>query len=203
MCLVWPDLPYSWYLRDRAEEDPNSIVWFTNDSGPPIDGSVDVIIVDRNIVNPADLPDYQSTLFAMRSWWVPTYNDAGPLGWVSYVRSRELWEQQPNPDFVGVREPEAVEVESGIGATLGRLQDGANAGAESFVGFAGADGEAVPRPIDPNAFVEPDDGRDGCGSVDQWFMVHNRFAFSEAVVYPTTIEKMGLLPCVSDDLSVR
>lgn len=193
--------PYSWYLRERAEDDPNSIVWFTNETGPPTDGSADVIIVDRDFVNLEDFPDYQAKLFAMRSWWVPTYNDAGPLGWVRYVRNRELWEQNPNPNFVGVRQVEEGEVDGGLGATLGRLRDGANTGASGWVGFAGADGEIVPNPIDPNAFVEPDDGRDGCGSVDQWFMVHNRFGFSEAVVYPETIDKMGTLPCVSDSLA--
>jgi len=195
--------PYSWYLRDRGLENPESLVWFTNEDGPPLDGSADVIIVDRDFVNLDDVPEYQSTLFAMRSWWVPTYNDAGPIGWIKYARDRSLWEQSPNPDFVGIREVDAVDESGSIGARLTRLRDGADAGAQGWVGFAGADGELVPNPIDPNAFVEPDDGRDGCGSVDQWFLVHNRLAFSEAVVYPEAIDKITPLPCVSDDLSGR
>ncbi len=201
--------PYSWYLRDRGE----ALSWFDSCTGPPADGSADVIIVDRVLncdsstppsrdLNAAvDFPDYQPTLFAMRSWWVPTYNDAGPIGWIRYARNRELWEQQPNPGFVGVREISGDEVDDGLGATLNRLQDGANAGAEGWVDFTGADGERVPNPANPNAFVEPDDGRDGCGSVDQWFLVHNRFSFSEAVVNPGPIAEMDLLPCVSDVLS--
>lgn len=200
--------PYSWYLRDR-----HNMTWFDSCTGPPTDGSADVIIVDRSIscatdntareIRPLeDYPEYQSTLFAMRSWWVPTYNDAGPLGWIRYARDRSLWEQNPNPGFVGVREVSDEEVDGGLRATLGRLQEGAETGAGGFVGFAGADGEQVPNPVDPNAFVEQDDGRDGCGSVDQWFLVHNRFAFSERVVNPAPIDAMAPLACASDSLSV-
>lgn len=199
--------PYSWYLRDR----PN-MSWFDSCTGPPTDGSADVIIVDRTIscttdntsreIRPLeDFPDYQSTLFAMRSWWVPTYNDAGPLGWIRYARDRSLWEQNPNPGFVGVREVPDEELDGGLVATLDRLQAGAETGAGGFVGFAGADGEQVPDRVDPGAFVEADDGRDGCGSVDQWFLVHNRFAFSERVVNPVPIEAMAPLACASDALS--
>ncbi len=201
--------PYSWYLRDRE-----GLAWFDSCLGPPMDGSADVIIVDRsltcevpdetatvrNIEPLIDFPDYQPTLFAMRSWWVPTYNDAGPLGWLRYARDRSLWEQNPNPGYVGVREVTDEEPEGGLAARLDRLQDGTNARADGWIGFAGADNDFVPSP-NPNAFVEPDDGRDGCGSVDQWFLVHNRFAFSEAVVDSGPIDEMGLLPCVSDTLA--
>jgi len=200
--------PYSWYLRDR----PN-MTWFDSCMGPPTDGSADVIIVDRTIscttdntareIRPLEeFPDYESTVFAMRSWWVPTYNDAGPLGWIRYARDRSLWEQNPNPGFVGVREVSDEELDGGILATLDRLQEGAETGVGGFVGFAGADGDQLPTRVDPGAFVEPDDGRDGCGSVDQWFLVHNRFAFSERVVNPAPIEAMAPLACASDLLSV-
>ncbi len=199
--------PYSWYLRDRV-----GLTWFDGCTGPPTDGSADVIIVDRTLncdtntpigrsIDPAsEFPDYQSTLFAMRSWWVPTYTDASPVGWVRYAISRELWEQRPNTGFVGVREV-AEEVDGSIAARLDRLRDGADRSAFSWIGFTGADGEQVPDQPVPGAFVEPDDGRDGCGSVDQYFLVHNRFAFSEAVVNPAPIEQMGTLPCVSDALA--
>ena len=198
--------PYSWYLRDRA-----NLTWFDSCMGPPTDGSADVIIIDRTLTCTQDntsqeirpqegFLDYQSTLFAMRSWWVPTYNDAGPLGWIQYARDRTLWEQNPNPGFVGVGEV-AEDLDSGIGATLDRLKDGADASANGFIGFVGADGERLPEPVDPGRFVEADDGRDGCGSVDQWFLVHNRFAFSERVVDPEPIDAMVPLPCASDQLS--
>lgn len=187
--------PYSWHFRER-----DAITWFTAADGPPLDGSVDVIIIDRSTADLTLFPDYQPTLFAMRSWWVPTYNDAGPLGWVRYIRNRELWEQNPNPNFLGVRE--APEDEGGgIGDTLAALQDGANAQAEGWVGFVTNDDDPLPEQVDPNAAVEADDGLDGCGSVDQWFLVHNRFAFTEAVVYPEPIEAMAPLPCVSDSLA--
>jgi uncharacterized protein (TIGR03663 family) len=200
--------PYSWYLRDRA-----NLTWFDSCMGPPTDGSADVIIIDRTLTCTQDntsqeirpqegFLDYQSTLFAMRSWWVPTYNDAGPLGWIRYALDRSLWEQNPNPGFVGVGEV-AEDADGGIGATLDRLKDGADASADSFIGFVGADGERVPDPFDPGRFVETDDGRDGCGSVDQWFLVHNRFAFSERVVAPAPINAMTPLPCVSDLLSAN
>lgn len=201
--------PYSWYLRDRER-----LSWFDSCTGPPTDGSADVIILDRTLTcdsNPpetrvrsfdpaVDFPDYQARLFAMRSWWVPTYTDAGPIGWVKYALDRSLWEQNPNPGFVGVGEV-APEGEGGIGPTLERLRDGADRSAYSWIGFTGADGAIVPEPPLPGAFVEPDDGRDGCGSVDQWFLVHNRFAFSEAVVNAEPIERMGTLPCVSDQVA--
>ena len=196
--------PYSWYLRDRA-----GMTWFNSCDGPPVDGSADVIIVDRNLTCTTDntsrelrpqeeFVDYQSTLFAMRSWWVPTYNDAGPLGWIRYARDRTLWQQNPNPGFVGVRDVADEDVDGGIGATLNRIQDGADSAADGFVGFAGADDDRVPDPINPGAFVEPEDGRDGCGSVDQWFLVHNRFAFSERVVDSGPIEAIAPLACASD-----
>jgi len=188
--------PYSWYLRNR----PNTL-WFSTEDGVPIDSQPDVIIVDRNLVNPVDFIDYQPTLFAMRSWWVPTYNDAGPIGWIRYVHDRSLWEQNPNPNYAGVSEAETDEP-GGIGARIDSLDDGAQAGAQSWVDFTSANGAVVAEPVDPNAFVETDDGRDGCGSVDQWFLVHNRYAFSEASVYPTDVAEMNqLLPCASDTLS--
>lgn len=194
--------PYSWYLRDRV-----GMTWFNSCDGPPVDGSADVIIIDRVLSCDQDntsrelrpdeeFIDYQSTLFAMRSWWVPTYNDAGPLDWIRYASDRTLWEQNPNPGFVGVRE--ALDDKRSLGARLGHIKDGANLGASGFVNFAGADGERIPDPPDPGAFVEADDGRDGCGSVDQWFLVHNRFAFSERVVDPGPIEAMAPLDCASD-----
>jgi len=201
--------PYSWYLRDRP-----SMQWFDNKTGPPTDGSVDVIIIDRTLewtdddgftqrrdVNTAEeYPDYRSTMFAMRSWWVPTYNDAGPIGWLKYARNRSLWEQQPNPGFQGVRE--VIEEEGGgIADALGAIKSGANTSAAKWVGFSAADGELLPDP-NANQFNEPEDGRDGCGSVDQYFLVHNRFAFSEAVVSPDTIAKMGQLDCASDEHAV-
>ena len=196
--------PYSWYLRDRA-----GMTWFNSCDGPPVDGSADVIIVDRNLTCTTDntsrelrpqeeFVDYQSTLFAMRSWRVATYNDAGPLGWIRYARDRTLWQQNPNPGFVGVRDVADEDVDGGIGATLNRIQDGADSAADGFVGFAGADDDRVPDPINPGAFVEPEDGRDGCGSVDQWFLVHNRFAFSERVVDSGPIEAIAPLACASD-----
>lgn len=190
--------PYSWHFRERQ-----NITWFAAEDGPPTDGSVDVIIIDRATAELELYPEYQSTLFAMRSWWVPTYNDAGPLGWVRYIQGRQLWEQNPNPNFVGVRE--AVEEEGGgIGDTLQALQDGANTRADGWVGFAVSDEDVVPAVPDPNnpaAVPEADDGRDGCGSVDQWFLVHDRFAFTERVVYPGPIDDMAPLPCVSDSLA--
>lgn len=188
--------PYNWYLRHR-----DNVLWFNDEMGPPTDGSAAVIIVDSGLIDPINFPDYQSTLFAMRSWWVPTYNDAGPLGWLRYARDRSLWEQQPNPNFVGVRELEDEDIPGGIGARLDRLDDAAQTNSQKWFGFAAADRERVPRPIDPNAFQEEDDGLDGCGSVDQYFMVHNDFAFSEAVVYPAPISEMGPLACASDSLS--
>ncbi len=198
--------PYSWYLRDRT-----NLTWFDSCMGPPTDGSADVIIIDRfltctqdntsrDIQPQEEFLDYQSTLFAMRSWWVPTYTDAGPLGWIQYALDRSLWEQNPNFGFVGVSEV-AEELDGGIGATLDRLKEGADTSANGFIGFAGADGELARDPVDPDRFVEADDGRDGCGSVDQWFLVHNRFAFSERVVDPAPINAMLPLRCASDLLS--
>ena len=197
--------PYTWYLRDRE-----NLLWFDSCTGPPSDGSADVIIVDRtlncstgdvrNIAPLIDFPDYQPTLFAMRSWWVPTYNDAGPLGWISYARDRSLWEQNPNPGYIGVREVEEVEEDLTLFGRLDRLQDGANASADGWVDFAGADDGFVP--IQPDQPSVENDGRDGCGSVDQWFLVHNRFAFSEQVVDEDPIDRMNTaLPCVSDALA--
>ncbi|MFB0926443.1 MAG: hypothetical protein QMB08_00070, partial [Acidimicrobiales bacterium] len=63
------------------------------------------------------------------------------------------------------------------------------------------DGELVRDPVYPDRLVEADYGRDGCGSVDQWFLVHNRFAFSERVVDPAPINAMLPLRCASDLLS--
>jgi len=187
--------PYSWYLRDR----PN-VQWFSAADGPPTDGSADVIIVDRGLLAPADFPEYQATQFAMRSWWVPTYNDSGPLGWFKYAHNRTLWEQNPNPNFQGVREVDE-DTPAGVGERLERLQDGADISSAKWVGFASADRAVIPEPIDPNAWVEEDDGLDGCGSVDQYFMVHNRYAFSERVVYPEPIAAMGPLVCASDSFA--
>jgi uncharacterized protein (TIGR03663 family) len=196
--------PWSWYLRGRER-----MQWFNSETGPPTDGSVDVIIINRTLewdsdqgrqrrdIDPAvEFPDYRASLFAMRSWWVPTYNDAGPIGWLRYARDRSLWEQQPNPGFQGVREVVETETEGGIGALAGRIQDGVDTSAAKWVGFTGADGELVAEDAPPSQ--EFDDGLDGCGSVDQYFLVHNRFAFSEAVVNPGPIEAMGSLDCASD-----
>jgi len=192
--------PYSWYLRNRGD-----VTWFSDVNSLFIDGamdpSIDVIIIDRNAIAPDTLPDYQATLFAMRSWWVPTYNDAGPIGWIKYARDRSLWEQNPNPNYAGVSE--ATEEEAGgIGERISQLGQGAQNGVSGWVGFASADGATIPAPADPNASTSVDDGRDGCGSVDQWFLVHNRFAFTEGNVYPGPIAEMNeLLPCASDTLS--
>ncbi len=190
--------PYSWYLRDR----PN-MQWFDNEVGPPTDGSVDVIIVDNFAVNLEDFPDYQPTLFAMRSWWVPTYGDAGLVGWLKWVRNRSLWEQQPNANYAGLREIEETDVELGPIDKLGQLGVGADDAARRFVDYAGAAGDPIPPPVDPDAFVEPDDGRDGCGSVDQWFLVHNRFAATERQVHPGDIEVMAPLECANDSMSAQ
>lgn len=185
--------PYNWYLRDR----PN-VMWFNNDDGPPTDGSADVIIVDSGIIDPATFPDYQPTLFAMRSWWVPTYTQASPFDWLSYARGRDLWEQGPNPNFFGISEVPPTQAQDGLRATLKRLQNGANDASDGLVSFSAADGDYVPSSETNDEF---DDGRDGCGSVDQWFMVRNEFAFTESQVYPDPIARMGPLDCASDLLA--
>ncbi|KAG1648792.1 hypothetical protein GQR58_029571 [Nymphon striatum] len=142
--------PYNWYLRNRPD-----VTWFTNENGPPTDGSVDVIIVDNGTVDLANFPDYRPTLFAMRSWWVPTYNDAGPVGWLKYIRNRTLWEQQPNLNFAGVTEVEETDAGSFFDK-FRHIQDGTNHASESWVGFAGADDSIeIPDPLN-----EVDDGRD-------------------------------------------
>lgn len=198
--------PYSWYFRARP-----GVRWFEPCTGPPTDGSVDVIIIDRvvtcdtadprvrDVIPEAEFPDYQAKLFAMRSWWVPTYTDAGPLDWIRYAYDRTLWEQGPNLGYAGVHS--AVEVgDRSLRESLDGIGDGINESAHKWIGFVAADGHIVPDPNLPTN-TEPDDGLDGCGSVDQWFLVHNRFAFSEANVNPGPIEAIGLLPCVSDALS--
>jgi predicted membrane-bound mannosyltransferase len=182
--------PYSWYLRDR----PN-LIWFDNQTGPPADPTIDVIIADYSAINLADYPDFEPTLFAMRSWWVPTYAEAGPLGWLGWARGLHLWEQSPNPNFVGVREVEPSEGEGGLRETLELIQDGTNSASKSFVDFAGADTDALTTGP-PSADL--DDGRDGCGSVDQWFLVRSDWAGLERQVYPGPIAKMGPLECASD-----
>lgn len=191
--------PYSWYLRDR----PNTN-WFTVEAGPPPDVSYDVIIGDAVQGDPAlfqlvpeNYPDYQSTLFAMRSWWVPTYDDAGPIGWAKWVRSSELWEQDPNPNYVSISEPEPGESIGGVVGRLDQLRRGANSASTDLVSYLGARDSLAPPP-DPALWSEPDDGRDGCGSVDQFMLVHNRYAFTEAQVYPGPIDAIGALPCASD-----
>ncbi len=182
--------PYSWYLRDR----PN-VMWFNNDSGPPADPTIDVIIADYSAINVAEYPDFEPTLFAMRSWWVPTYTEAGPLGWLGWARGLHLWEQSPNPGFVGVREVEPSEGEGGLGETLDRIQTGTNDASRSFVDFAAADTDVVTNGPPPS---DLDDGRDGCGSVDQWFLVRTDWAGLERQVYPGPIAEMGPLECASD-----
>ena len=182
--------PYSWYLRDR----PN-LIWFDNQTGPPTDPTIDVIIADYSAINVADYPDFEPTLFAMRSWWVPTYTEAGPLGWVGWARGLHLWEQSPNPGFVGVREVEPSEGEGGLRETLDLIQAGANGASESFVDFAGADTDTV---LNGPPSADLDDGRDGCGSVDQWFLVRSDWAGLERQVYPGPISEMGPLECASD-----
>jgi len=187
--------PYSWYLRER----PN-VLWFDNANGVPDDPTIDVIIADFGQIDLAEYPEFEATLFAMRSWWVPVYNDAGPLGWLSWVRNRELWEQNPNPNFVGVGETPAVDEEIGLVEKLTRIRDSANSVSEGFVSFTGADDNMV-IDLDSDAFIEPDDGRDGCGSVDQWFMVRRELAEVERQVYPAPIASMGPLDCASDLLA--
>lgn len=187
--------PYSWYLRER----PN-VLWFANEAGVPDDPTIDVIIADYGQIDVAEYPEFEATLFAMRSWWVPVYTDAGPLGWLRWIRNRELWEQNPNPNFVGVGETEEVDHDISLSEKLTRIRDGANSVSEGFVSFSGADNEAIIE-VDPNAFVEPDDGRDGCGSVDQWFMVRIELARAERQVYPAPIAAMGPLDCASDLLA--
>lgn len=184
--------PYSWYLRDRAD-----VQWFSAEQGPPTDGSADVIIVDANSINLADFPDYQATRFAMRSWWVPTYNDAGPVGWLNWVTSRELWEQQPNPNFVAIGET-SEPTERSLFDTLAAIQDGTDDASLGWVGFTGADGNVLTEAAPSD---ELDDGRDGCGSVDQFFLVHNDFAFNEQQVFPGPIAEMGPLACASDQFA--
>lgn len=192
--------PYSWYLRDR----PNTN-WFTLESGLPPDISYDVIIGDavqgdpeKFQLLPENYPDYQATLFAMRSWWVPTYDDAGPIGWVRWVRGNTLWEQGDNPNYVSIREPEHDDTSPGGAlARVDQIRRGANQAGDDLVSYLGARDQLQP-PRDPELWVEPDDGRDGCGSVDQYMLVHNRYAFTEAQVYPGPIAAIGTLPCASD-----
>ena len=182
--------PYNWYLRDR----PN-VLWFDNESGPPDDPTVDVIIADYSVINTAEYPDFSATPFAMRSWWVPTYTEAGPRGWLAWARGRELWEQRSGSGFIGVREVDDAEVDDGLRARLDRLQHGADDASQSFVSFTGADD----RPdVESPAFAEVDDGRDGCGSVDQWFLVRRPLADAERQAHPDPIEAMGPLECASD-----
>ncbi|MEM7094031.1 MAG: flippase activity-associated protein Agl23 [Actinomycetota bacterium] len=190
--------PYNWYLRDRA-----NILWFNNcgaddepgTCGPPQDDTVDVIIVDYAEINTLDYPDFEPTLFAMRSWWVPTYTEAGPLGWLGWVRGLELWEQQPNSSFSPLNEVVPPPVDGGLSETLDRLRDGIDAQSSSFRGFSVADGDVVSRSA---PISELDDGRDGCGSVDQWFLVRREWAATERQVYPGPIGEMGPLECASD-----
>ena len=185
--------PYNWYLRDRE-----NVVWFSSEDGPPTDGTADVIIVDFRTIDPADFVDYQATLFAMRSWWVPTYTQAGLMDWLGWARGLELWDQTPNPDFSGVSEPDDGEPEPGFWTGPKRVQDGTDATARDWLSFVAADDDYVaPRP-DPDTFVE---AQDGCGSLDQWFLVHNDFAFTESQVYPGPIADMGPLDCASDLLA--
>jgi len=194
--------PYNWYLRDR----PNTN-WFSIDQGPQPDVSYDVIIGDAVQDDPAkfqlipdNFPEYQATRFAMRSWWVPTYDDAGPVGWVNWVRGNELWEQDPNPNYISIREPETEVAPSGVTGRLDRLRQGTNQAGDDFVTYLGAR-DAVRPPPNPDLWIEPDDGRDGCGSVDQFMLVHNRYAFAEAQVYPGPIDAIGTLPCASDSFA--
>ncbi len=187
--------PYSWYFR----ENPN-IVWY-GDEGPPRDGSVDIIIADYGTIEPSEFDDYFATLYAMRSWWVPTYTDASVIDWVSWVRDRSLWEQDPNPNFAGITEVEELDQDFSQLDKAERLGDGINDAASRWIGFAGADSDRVPDAIDPNAYVEPDDGRDGCGSVDQWFMVSGRYAWIELTSYPGPIDAMAPLACASDSFA--
>jgi len=226
---AWPWSWYlrDWHPFDPEQPQLGGLTWFNSIDGPPADA--DVIVVNRILnwqgpqfdaegnavldefgqqvitnmsraVNPSEFPEHQSTLFAMRSWWVPTYNDAGPVGWLRYAGTRELWEQGPNPGFSGVSEV-ADDEGGGLSDTIVAITDAADLSAHRWLSFTGADGAEVPAPPDPNAFVEPDDGRDGCGSVDQWLFVRAQFAEIEATAYPGPIAEMGPLPCVSDPLS--
>lgn len=176
--------PYSWYLRDR----PN-VTWFNDQDGVPADQEFDVIIASNDQIDVAEFPDYTSTLFAMRSWWVPTYHDASLLDWLRWARGRELWDQGPNPNYRPIDESHQPPGDLGIGERMGRLQEGADKVSESFIGFVGADGDLV------------DDARigggDGCGSVDQVLLIRNEWAAIEGQAYPDPIEAMGPLDCVS------
>ena len=99
---------------------------------------------------------------------------------------------------MGVGEVAEAPGELGLAERLERIQLGADDAARSFVSFTGADGDSIEP--DPG-FVDIDDGRDGCGSVDQWFLVRNEFAGVERQVYPEPIATMGPLDCASDLLA--
>ena len=113
------------------------------------------------------------------------------------VRSRDLWEQQPNPNFVGIGET-AEPAERSLSDTLAAIQDGTDDASLGWIDFTGNDGNVLTEPVPSDEF---DDGRDGCGSVDQFFLVHNDFAFNEAQVFPGPIAEMGPLACASDQFA--
>lgn len=185
--------PWSWHLRERSH-----VVWFNAEDGPPTDPAPDIIIGDYGTIDPANFPNYTPTLFAMRSWWTVTYTEAGPLGWLRWMWDRTLWPQFYSSYNFGA-EIEASPDRNAV-ETIRALRDGVDRAAQDWIDSSFGASTSKP-PLHPDNQADNDDGRDGCGSIDQWFLVHNDWAAREKQVYRGAIESMGTLACANDLLS--
>lgn len=184
--------PASWYLRDN----PN-VRWFNDESGPPTDGSADVIIANRDTLDPADWPDYQATLFAMRSWWVPTYTQASPLEWFAYMKDREVWAQRPNPNYSSINEIVHDPTKNSLRDKANNLGDGILVASSTWFGWITNNNRLIPAP----GSDVPNPNVNGCGAVEQWFLVSNSWASNEFYAYREPIDTMGSLDCASSSFS--
>lgn len=175
--------PYSWYTQY------DGIRWYSTGEELPLD--VDVVIVDSDRYQPTIHPEHEASIFAMRSWWVPSYLDASPSDLVRYVIERRLWDTHPHYVHVGITEVEPAEPSSGIVTRLASIDSGASESAKWW------SEKLIGNRVEETEVDRVSTGRDGCGSVDQWLLIRHDLAEKERMAYPADIEKIEPIFCAS------
>lgn len=175
--------PYSWYTQY------DQVQWYSPHDEIPL--NVDVLIVESDRYQADMHPEHQAQVFAMRSWWVPSYLDASPVDLVRYVVEKKLWAQNPHHSHVGITEVAHPEGDSGIRQKLAAIDQGASKSTRwwSETLFGGR--------VEPGDFEPDTSGRQGCGSVDQWLLIRNDLARTEALAFPADIAEIGPIFCAS------